>query len=113
MKRNEYGAPLDRNGYAPSIVQHTGGHCFACGCSCKPLQRHEVFFGANREKSKNLGLWVELCADTCHIYGPNAVHNNRTQDLGLKQIAQAAAMREYGWTTAEVIRRIGRNYLEG
>ena len=31
---NEYGAPLDRNGYAPSIVQaDTDERCWLCGGS--------------------------------------------------------------------------------
>ena len=53
--------------------------------------RHEVFGGAYREKSKELGLWVLLCHHEHHIFGRDAVHNNRAKDLELKQEAQRAA----------------------
>ena len=58
---NEYGVKLDSNGYAPSIVQYDVDACYICyGCREK-LDRHEIYGGANRQKSKRLGLWVTLC----------------------------------------------------
>ena len=62
---NDYGAPLDSNGYAPSIFETD--HCLCCflGASATGanLARHEIFGGPNRQKSKRLGLWVLLCPD--------------------------------------------------
>lgn len=49
---NEYGAPLDRNGYAPSILQDDDSYCLIClgnGYN-DPLNRHEVFGGPFRKK---------------------------------------------------------------
>ena len=109
---NEYGAPIGRNGYAPSILQERMGMCYICGYSGKKLDRHEVFFGAWRGKSKRLGLWVELCWDRHHNHGKNAVHNNRAVDLQLKRRAQQRAMEKYGWDIQRFTAEFGRNYLE-
>lgn len=109
--KNEYGAPLDRNGYAPSILQEDTDCCYICyGCHQK-LDRHEVFFGPYRDKSKRLGLWVTLCHHQHHIDGPRAVHQSREVDLALKRNAQKAVMDAYGWNTTDFIREFGRNYL--
>ncbi len=114
MKQNEFGVTLDRNGYAPSILQAEADGCFLCGRNGTEdrLDRHEVFGGAYRQRSKELGLWVELCHHAHHIFGPAAVHNDRQTDLALKQEAQRVAMDVYGWDTAEFIARFGRNYLD-
>lgn len=109
---NEYGAPLDRNGYAPSILQDDENACFICfGCAEK-LDRHEVFGGPNREKSKRLGLWVSLCHWTHHVFGRDSVHQNAQTNRAVKQFAQKAAMEKYGWTKDDFIREFGRNYLD-
>ena len=79
MKHNAFGAELDRNVYA-SILQQ-GEHCHMCGGHYiyDKLDRHEVFGGAHRKKSKELGLWVLLCHHEHHIFGRDAVHNNRAK----------------------------------
>ena len=54
---NEYGAKLDRNGYAPSIIQDEADEsCFVCYANghYDPLNRHEAFGGPFRDKSKRL-----------------------------------------------------------
>lgn len=109
---NEYGTKLDPNGYAPSILQDELGACCICGRRTRKLDRHEVFYGAYRKKSKALGLWVEVCHIEHHIFGPDAVHNNRERDLVLKRQAQRKAMEVFEWTIDEFITRFGRNYLE-
>ena len=78
--KNEFGVVLDRNGYAPSILQRgrrgicggedAPGHCYCCGRRegrgfLERLERHEPWGAANRQKSKALGLWVTLCRE-CH-----------------------------------------------
>lgn len=62
MKYNAFGAEMDRNGYAPSILQQ-GERCHMCheNPTFDQLDRHEVFGGAYRKKSKELGLWC-CCA---------------------------------------------------
>lgn len=112
--KNEFGEDLDRNGYAPSIVQWDGeNYCYMCYAngSTDPLNRHEIFGGAYREKSKRLGLWVYLCHSKCHQYGNRSVHQNAGINLFLKRIGQTVAMREYGWSKEDFIREFGKNYL--
>ena len=101
--KNEYGERLDRNGYAPSIIPgHDEYRCKLCARNgmADHLDRHEIFGGANREKSKRYGLWVYLCGWSCHR-GNNGVHRNRALDLALKREAQQMAMERYGWTVDE------------
>lgn len=99
------------NGYNPSIMQTDLTRCYLCGRSCEKLDRHEVFHGPFRQKAKRAGLWVMLCHERCHIFGPMAVHRNRDVDLMLKQEAQRRAMDYYGLTTDDFIREFSKNYL--
>ena len=105
--KNEYGAKLDSNGYAPSIIQPEGWNkCYICGCT-EALQRHEPFNGANREKSKNLGMWVLLCQKDhtlCHMYP-------KTYGQAMKRETQLKAMLEYGWTFDDWRVRFGKSWL--
>lgn len=113
--KNEFGVPLSRNGYAPSILQDDAGErCFLCSANgaAEHLDRHEPFGGANREKSKRLGMWVSLCHESCHLYGPNSAHVNAETNIALKRHAQAEAMAWYGWSTEDFIREFEKNYLE-
>lgn len=103
---NEYGVTLDRNGYAPSIVQDIEG-CYYCATQCGKLDRHEVFHGASRKKSKALGLWVLLCHD-CHM---TLHHSDAALDALLKRQGQRVAMRHYGWSEDEFRARFGKNYI--
>lgn len=108
--KNEYGVQLDRNGYAPSIV-YEGGYCFCClmdeSAFGSNLVRHEVFGGPNRQKSKRLGLWVNLCSH-CH----DEIHKDARKSNALRQIVQADAMHRYGWSKEDFIREIGKSYID-
>lgn len=84
--------------------------CWLCGRADR-LDRHHIFGGANRKKSERYGLVVYLCHHDCHIFGHNAVHNNRHTMLLLHQYGQEKAMRENGWSTEDFIREFGKNYL--
>lgn len=107
---NEFGAELDRAGYAPSILQ-AGTCCARCGRRWGvKLDRHEPWGGANRSKSKELGMWVLLCHEGCHE-GPGSVHDDGTLARRFRAEAQRAAMLRYGWSTSEFIRRFGKNEL--
>lgn len=99
---------MDSNGYNPSILQDDLTYCYACGRSCEKLDRHEVFGGAYRSKSKELGLWVMLCHESCHLHGVHAFPKNYEH---IKKKAQRIAMKRYCWTTQEFINHFGRNYL--
>lgn len=85
--------------------------CFICGRQSGSLDRHHVFFGANRKLSEEDGLCVMLCHMGCHQFGPESVHMNHNKDLWLKQTVQQWAMIKYGWTTEQFIARYGRNYI--
>ncbi len=105
--KNAFGEELDSNGYAPSIVpEERQGKCYICGCQ-GDLVRHEPFNASNRQKSKNLGIWVTLCPkdhEMCHQY-PG------TYGECMKREMQALAMRKYGWTFEDWHRIFGKNYL--
>lgn len=97
----------DSNGYSPSIL---GAYnwCFVC-YKHGDLARHEVFHGrAYREKSKRLGLWINVCP-ACH----QKIHfSDGKLDRLLKENAQRQAMLVYGWNKDEWRRHFGKNYLE-
>lgn len=102
---NEYGTPLDRNGYAPSIMQ-TAERCYMCGRS-GTLQRHEIYGNAFRDRSKALGLWVLLCPD-CH-HELHFVHAELKMEL--REQGQIIAQNRYGWSNIEFRNKFGRCYI--
>lgn len=85
--------------------------CFLCGRTGN-LDRHHIFGGPFRKKSDRYGLTVDLCHDTCHIFGPDSVHQNREVMLEVKRYGQRKAMQENGWSKEDFIREFGKNYLE-
>ena len=88
-------------------------HCWLCGCNgySDPLDKHHIFGGSNRKKSDRLGLTVYLCHNRCHIFGKEAVHQNKDTMLKLHQYGQRKAMEENEWTTEDFIREFGKNYI--
>lgn len=108
---NEHGVALDRNGYAPSILQKEGCGCYLCGRRFgAKMDRHEPFGGANRSRSKGDGMWVLLCHLGCHE-GPGSVHDDPAAARELRKDAQRAAMLRYGWSREEFIRRYGKSEM--
>ena len=99
---------LDKNGYAPSIMQQDLTRCYLCGRSNEKLDRHEVFGGAYRAKSKRYGLWVMLCHWTCHLNGAHA-HGDISQLL--KREAQQRATDYYAMSEEDWLDEFGKNYL--
>ena len=100
---------MDRNGYRPSLLQEDHSTCFICQRN-NACQRHEIFGGAFREKSKHDGLWVTLC-DSCHLNGPAAVHRCRETAVDLKRKGERAWLEEYNKCIDEFIDEYGGNYL--
>ena len=103
---NEYGVTLDRNGYAPSVLNTEPGICFIC-LKHTDTARHEIFFGlANRTKSKNYGAWVNLCPK-CHdrVHEKDCLYN-----YDLKRIGQYYVMEHYDWNINDFRERFGKNY---
>lgn len=105
--RNEYGERLDRNGYAPSLLTNWG-FCEWCMRADRALQRHEVYHGAYRKRSKELGCWVLLC-DECH---DRLHHHDAGMDRQLKGLMQYVAMKHYGWSVDDFRQRFGKSYVE-
>ena len=105
---NEYCVKLDRNGYAPSILEnYPPTRCHICYRQMGTLQRHEVFHGSNRENSKHYGLWIYVCHG-CHF----RIHNGDGKlDIYLKEDAQKTAMEYYDWSIEDWRIRFGRNYI--
>lgn len=104
MKRSRF------NGYVPSLVQTDMTRCFLCGRRDRKLDRHEIWGGAYRQKSKALGMWVLLCHEDCHE-GKGGVHQNPRRTFELRQLGQLALMSKLGWSKDDVRREFGRNYL--
>lgn len=101
---NEYGVRLDSNGYAPSLL-NTGDGCYICERNLT-TQRHEIFHGPYREKSKQYGLWINVC-HYCHYQ----IHNgDGRMNKYLKCDGQKAAMERYEWTVQDFRERFGKNY---
>lgn len=105
--RNRFGERLE-NGYAPSIIQDITETCYLCNRSDQKLDRHEPFNGPFRKKSKELGMWVVLCHERCHL---GKAHKKFQTAKELKQAAQTAAMKAYGWDVKEFVREFGKNWL--
>lgn len=103
---------LDCNGYAPSILQPQDkmDMCYLCGKRGVKLDRHEVYSGSRRAKSKRLGLWVMLCHDDCHE-GRYGVHQYAAKGYALKEKAQQIAMEHYGWTKDDFRHEFGKSYF--
>lgn len=104
--KNEYGINLDSNGYAPSILSKKK-ECRICGTTREPLQRHEIYNGPNRQKSKAYGLWAWICPK-CHT---RISQENGHERMLLKEVSQNKAMQYYGWNTDDFRKRFGKNYL--
>ena len=97
---------MDRNGYNDSIFDTEYGVCYMCG-AYGDTARHEVFGASNRSKSKEYGLWVNLCA-SCHMYSPLSVHRNAKMRLKLQQEGQRLYQEKVG---DDFMQKFGRNYL--
>lgn len=113
MAANEYGEPLDRNGYAASVFPDDA--CYFADdryttCGSPELCRHEVYHhdmgGATRELSKRYGAWVTLCP-THHGH----VHHYPQLNRELLKETQRRVMERYGWDEDEFRKHFGKNYL--
>lgn len=91
-----------------SIVAPLTNRCLLCG-SQKLVATHEIFYGtANRKKSIEDGLVVNLCGDH-HNLSSKGVHFDKDLDLKLKQLGQKKW--EETHTREEFIKRYGKSYL--
>ena len=74
------------------------------------LHRHHVVFGsADRRISEKLGLWVWVCAEKHHVYGPESPHGNQKVAELLIRDGQRAFEEKYDHETWMEL--FGKNYL--
>lgn len=74
------------------------------------LHKHHIMQGnAGRHKAEHYGLWVYLCNERHHEYGPEAPHVNYEVNLHLKKIAQKKFEQIYGHE--KWMQEFGKNYL--
>ena len=96
-------------------LQKDKERCFICkkhkNAVFGGLDKHHIYYGANRNKSEKYGLFVFICHNECHIFGNKSVHRNAAVDLALKKYAQAKAMKHYGWSKEDFRKEFGKNYL--
>lgn len=87
--------------------------CWLCGRNGAEdsLDRHHIFGGPFRDKSEKYGLVVDLCHNSCHIFGEYAVHNNAETAQIIHEYGQYKAMEDNGWDTERFIKEFGRNYI--
>lgn len=95
---------MDRNGYNKSLFKTEAGVCYICKTYCETA-RHEVYGASNRDFSKKLGMWIDVCP-RCH----SLIHNNPVDHIPLKQEGQRIFEREYGHERFVAV--FSRNYLE-
>ena len=92
-----------------SIIAPLLPRCYICGSGSK-VATHEVFYGtANRKKSIEDGMLVNLCGKH-HNLSSEGVHFNKELDMRLKQKAQSVWENTYG-DRKEFIKRYGKYYL--
>lgn len=107
---------------AKSIIQaftdEERRECFLCRfnhpyepLTNRGLDKHHFMHGtANRKLAEKWGLWGYLCK-AHHTDGPEAVHNNRENDIFLMQVAQGRFELLYGHDKWMEV--FGKNYIIG
>lgn len=80
--------------------------CYVCHKN-RNIQKHHIFFGANRKHSDKYDLTVYLCVD--HHLGNEGVHNNKPLNDKLKRIGQEKFEEDH--SRDEFIQIFGKNFL--
>lgn len=91
-----------------SILQDTK-ECYIT-CRTDNLNKHHIYFSANRKISDKNGFWVWLTGEYHNQNSRIDVHHNRELDLKLKRECQAAYEKTH--SREDFMKLIGKNYLE-
>ena len=97
-----------------SILQEKNGVCFLCDAlegntrQQYGLHKHHVFFGPNRQRSEEDGMFVYLCMRH-HETGPDAAHRDKGSRVMLQVYAQEVYEKTH--TREQFIARYGRSYI--
>ena len=94
-------------GKPPEALREEGENGY-CAAFPQQIEEHHIFGGPYRKLSEHYGLKAHLCIYH-HTSGSEAVHNNRTWDLRMKQIGQKAFEERY--SHGEWMQVFGRDYL--
>ena len=89
-----------------SIIYTDLTKCAICGSKIG-INKHEVFYGRNRQNSIKYGLIVPLCFN--HHTDDNGIHKNRELDLHFKKLFQKKWIETYG-TNEDFIKTFHQNY---
>ena len=84
---------MDKNGYNDSLYDTKSHECYYCHSNTDTV-RHEVFYGAQRQSAKALGLWLNLCP-VCHRLvheiGEDGKPSKDWRKLGITRLIDALA----------------------
>lgn len=90
-----------------SIIYSDLTKCCVCGSKTN-INKHEIFYGRNRQNSIKYGLVIPLCLH--HHTGNNGIHYNQKLNTYYKQLAQKKWESIYG--NREIfIKLFGKNWL--
>ena len=91
-----------------SIIYLDLTKCAICG-SKTGINKHEVFYGRNRQNSIKYGLVVPLCFN--HHVGDDGIHKDKELDLYYKKLFQKKWIELYG-TNEDFIKIFHQNYCK-
>lgn len=93
-----------------SILTEDLNCCIECGKY--GINKHEIFGGANRERSKRDGLVIPLCTAEHHNqYDCKGIHFDKKLMQKWREIGQQAWQDYYNKTKEDFIKEYGKNYL--
>lgn len=96
----------DSNGYAPSLFNTEDGVCYVTGIRGHTA-RHEIFGAANRDKSKEDGLWIHI-SPAAHDY----LHSHKQEMAWLQMKAEALWLADdWSRTVQDFYNRYLKNYI--
>lgn len=100
---------MDKNGYNPSIMGSKDGIDYFTGNPAETV-RHEIFNAANRQKSKEDGLWIAITP-----LHHEMVHRSKEEGTAWHKLMIEAERRwlSHDWTRTvqDFVDRYGKNYL--
>lgn len=99
----------DKNGYNDSIMGSVDGVDYMLGHKTRTV-RHEIFNGANRDHSKEDGLWIAVSPKTHDILHQSKEPDSLWGRLMVKAEGKWLA-KDWSRTVQDFVDRYGKNYL--
>lgn len=104
-KRTSKQAKVEKERF--SIIYSDLTKCCVCGSKIG-INKHEIFYGKNRQNSMKYGLIIPLCIT--HHTGDSGIHSDNILNVRYKKIAQEKWEKMYG-NRNEFIKIFGRSWL--